>query len=243
MDSSESRQTAYPYNATKQSQQIPSRNHGWTATINRLLEQRFAFLPQQYEENAYLFRGMSCGLLRALLDNYFWHFNESLSVSCFEQELDILCVSQDFSDSYTFSRLWGHNPDACIVITRADIFNKELRARKAAILGMAEPGVVFRYPFFTRPLTLQEIELVIVSPLLLAAIKTGCLHEIDKQCHDEQHAHIDAVVQQMLDDNRLLVCPEIYQRQELEHNLSLLLEERSIRGAKPVASDLMPQKQ
>lgn len=243
MTSMESSQTAYQYNSTSHEVQTVAANYGWSAAINRLLAQNFAFLPLCYEDDAYLFRGMSCGLLKALLDNYFWHFNESLHVSRFEQELDILCVSQDFSDSYTYSQLWGHNPDACIVITRASTFNKQLHSRNAAILGMAEPGVVFRYPFFTQPLTLQDIELIVVSPLLLAAIKARCLHEVDERCRAEQHAHLDKVVQKMLDDNRLLVCPEIYQRQDLEHSLAQLLEERSIQGAKPVASELIPRKQ
>lgn len=238
-----SSQTAYRYNATSHETLAPVNNHGWSAKINRLVEQRFAFLPLRYEDDAYLFRGMNCGLLQSLLRDQFWHFDDATSVAKFEQELDILCVSQDFSDSYTFSRLWEHNPDACIIVIRTRLFNQELTERRAAILGMAEPGVVFRYPFFTSPLSIEDIELMIVSPLLLAAIKTGCLHEIDGQCHGEQHSHVDRTVQELSEANRLLVCPEFYQRSELEQNIRQILEERSIRGAKPISSDLMPQKQ
>lgn len=243
MPSNNSSQTAYQYNSTNLKSRVEVSNHGWSTPINELLEQRFAFLPLRYEDEHYLFRGMSKGLLRALIDNQFWHFDDSCSVSNFEQDLDILCVSQDFSDAYTYSKLWGLSPDACILVTRASLFNRELDDRQAAILGMAEPGMVFRYPFFTRPLTLDDIALIIASPLLLAAIKTDCLREIDDRCQDEQHFHIDRVVQQMLDDNKLLVCPEIYQRRELEHNLSSLLAERAFRGANTVSCELVPQKQ
>ena len=40
-----------------------------------MINQRYAFLAMQFEDNGFLFRGMSSGLFDALLDGKFWHWN------------------------------------------------------------------------------------------------------------------------------------------------------------------------
>ncbi len=240
MSDNKSNQTAYQYNSIGTSVVADEHDHGWCTTINALLQQRYAFLPQQYEDTGYLFRGMSNGLLAALQDDRFEYFKDDTSVAGFEQELAILCVSQDFSDAYSVSRLWKHNPDACIVVTKASLFNAELNSRNAAILATAEPGVVFKYPFFTRPLSLNDIELIIVSPLLHSAIKTGRLHDVDPNLAAKKGALIKNIVEVLMRDNKLVTSPETYHRSTLEEALVAMLNERGINGAGLIASSLMP---
>ncbi len=242
MSDDNSNQTAYQYNAIGKSLTADEHDYGWCSTINALLQQRYAFLPQQYEDSGHLFRGMSNGFSAAVLNDRFEYFNDDSSVASFEQELDIVCVSQDFSDAYSVSRLWEHNPDACIAVIKASLFNAELHSRNAAILATAEPGVVFKYPFFTRSLTLEDIELIIVSPLFQSAVKTGCLHDVVQDLTAEQGTLMKRSIEALMLNNKLITCPETYQRSTLEQELTAMLDEQEIHGAGLIASNLIPKR-
>lgn len=169
-----SSQTAYQHtNAPSLFSTDEVNDHGWTNTINRMIDQRYAFLAVKYENSGYLFRGMSSGFFDALLNDKFWHYAGDERSTHFEKELDVLLLSQDFSDALGVAKLWEQKLDVCIIVFQSEIFNQALSAKKAAMLATAEPGVVFKYPFLVHPLTLDDIAYLIVSSDLLDTIEQG----------------------------------------------------------------------
>lgn len=222
-------QTAYQDNAPSSFADRVSNDHGWADTINRMIEQRYAFLALKYESNGYLFRGMSSGLFNALLENQFWHYSGDESGSHFEQELDVLLVSQDFSDALTVSKLWEQKEDACILVFRSEMFNQALAEKKAAMMATAEPGVVFKYPFLTQPLILDDIEYLIISSNLLNTVR-------DKKVSD--------IFNKMDDAGKLLISDGEGNgnRSYLEETLIGDLSKRGVSGAKAINSSVKPKR-
>jgi hypothetical protein len=239
-------QTAYQYNAHSSSS-AEVNDHGWADAVNRMIDQRYAFLALEYENNAYLFRGMSSGLFDTLLDNRFWHYSGDDSGTHFEKELDILLLSQDLSDALTISKLWEQKDDACIIVFRSEIFNQALKKKKAAMLATAEPGVVFKYPFLTQPLTLDDIEYLIISTNLLDAIENGKKSGAFNKMDDSKFSRFTSVVANIQAMDKLLVpeytkenVPCLISRSDLEKALIECLLKREVTGAKVINSNIKP---
>lgn len=242
MNKSNSSQTAYAHNSVSDIDASTYRDHGWAETINRMIGKRYSFLPEQYRPGQYLFRGMSGGLLQAVLTGSFWHFDSSMHVASFEQEENILCVSQDFSDAYSVARLWEHPPEAGILIIKSQVFNDRLSERSAAMLATAEPGVLFRYPFFTVPLQLNDVEKIIVSPSLLTAVTNNQLTSVSNDFTANEIGLVRERLQELASSNTLLGCAEIRERAGLEQQLTELLVEQGMTAASITRSELMPSK-
>lgn len=229
----DSRQTAYASNAdpSRQSKAVGS---GWDPRIDVLLAQGYRFLGYRFSEPGWLFRGACSGLRDFFISGQFGHYEGDKAVVHMEKELDILLISQDFSDAYGAARLWEKQQDNFIAVFKSVHFNRELQARRAAVMGIAEPGVVFKYPFLTRPLPLSAIDWIIIAPATLESLKgrIGSDANANRKLRDawlrwreEGHA------------KKLLVpsiaAEEIHQRSALERALLTLLEERGVKPAKP----------
>ncbi len=236
-------QTAYLHNAHSTSTVVDTSDHGWTDAINRMVDQRYAFLAMQYKSSGYLFRGMSSGFFEALLEGEFWNYSGRECDDNFEQELDILLVTQDFSDAFTVSKLWESRLDACIIIFKSDVFNQALYDKKAAIMATAEPGVVFKYPFLTQPLSLNDIDYLIVSENLLAAIENKKTLSAFKELNDSKFTSLSSLLNNLHMSGKLII-PECTddncQRTSFEKLLQDHLLTREIDGAHAIYSDLKP---
>ncbi len=247
MKKTSSNQTAYQHNAHSPSSSVEENDHGWAGTINRMIDQRYAFLALEYENKGYLFRGMSSGLFDTLLDNKFWHYPGDDSGTHFEKELDILLLSQEFSDAFTISKLWENKKDAGIIIFRSEIFNQALKEKKAAMLATAEPGVVFKYPFLTHPLTLDDIEYLIVSTDLFAAIENKKKLSVFDKMDESQSGRLSTLLSNIHAIGKLLTPEHVKEnyphqigRSDLEKVLMKCLLKRDVVGAKTISSNSKP---
>ncbi len=245
MNKKENSQTAYLHNAHSFSSTSEVHDHGWVHAINRMIDQRYAFLNMRYENNGHLFRGMSSGFFDALLGNHFWTYSGDDSGNQFERELDILLLSQDFSDAFTIAKLWEQKSDACIIIFQSKIFNNALNEKKAAMMATAEPGVVFKYPFLSHPLTLEDIDYLIVSADFLSALedrkKTSAVNEMS----DSNFNKLTTVVAEIHAAGKIIVperTKENSHRSGLEKVLMECLLERAIVGAKTIKTDIKPMR-
>jgi hypothetical protein len=237
-------QTAYQHNAHSSSD-LETHDHGWVNAINKMIDQRYAFLALEYGNSGYLFRGMSTGLFIALLENKFWHYAGEDRGTHFEKELDILLVSQDFSDAFTVSKLWEQKLDACIIVFRSEIFNQALNDKKAAMMATAEPGVVFKYPFLTHSLTLDDIEYLIISSDLLDAVNdSNGLHAFSEIDESEIY-RLSSIITELHAMDKLITQGH----DEENHSRSLLgkaliesLLKREVVEAKSISSNTKPSR-
>lgn len=135
----------------------------WAPKIAQLYQAGHQFLPYEYDSEGWLFRGASTGFSQLIQSGASDFFDSEHPGAGLERELGIYLVSQDFSDAYSVARFWESSRDAFIAVFSSAHFNRELRAKRAAVLGFAEPGVVFKYPFLTHAPRLCEIDYLIVS--------------------------------------------------------------------------------
>lgn len=233
-------QTAYEHNAHGSVSDAQVKNHGWSSAINRMIDQRYAFLGLQYEEDGYLFRGMSAGLLDAVANNQLWHYVGDDRGNHLEQELDVLFVSQDFSDALTVARLWEAQWDACIVIFKSNIFNNALINKNAAMMATAEPGVIFKYPFLCQAVSLSDIENIIVSTELLTKLSSDdVLEKLNKTEKDQLLSSFN----QLESENKIIqvdIKSLGFERSVVEKEILRTLSKMKIEGAKTIKSDLKP---
>ncbi|MGE0485651.1 MAG: hypothetical protein AB7Q81_16010 [Gammaproteobacteria bacterium] len=125
---------------------------GWSESFARLVERDYAFLPLTYAAPGWLYRGIDRGL-SALLAGEELELNAGEhALAALEREAGVLFVSQDVSDALSVTRLWEARADAAILAIRAAAFAQAHDEGRAAVLGFADPGVVFRYPAFAAPL-------------------------------------------------------------------------------------------
>jgi hypothetical protein len=241
MNKEKNSQTAYQYNAHSSSV-LTTIDHGWSGPINRMIDQRYAFLALQYESDGYLFRGMSCGLFNALLEKQFWHYAADDRGGNFEKDLDVLFVSQDFSDAYTIAKMWEQKNDACIIVFKSEVFNNALIEKKAAMLATAEPGVVFKYPFLSKPLMIEKVDYLIVSPFVLNIINNEDKMP-DVVMEDLEKSRLALLFTELYNAGKLLIPEEKEgnnERSILEKNLMGKLQEKSVTGAKTIAGSIKP---
>jgi len=237
------KQTAYQHNAHSISFASEANDHGWAKAINRMIEQRYAFLALEYENDGYLFRGMSSGLFEALLDDHFWHYSGEDSGNQFEKDLDVLLLTQDFSDAFTVSKLWEQKPDACIIIFRSEIFNNALNDRKAAMMATAEPGVVFKYPFLSHALTSENIEYLVVSADLLNVHDNREKINTFKEMDSSKFNKLTTIATKLYAAGKIIVAEyskENVRRSSLEKVFMDELLKRAVFGAKAINTDIKP---
>jgi len=249
MKHSNSSQTAYQHtNAPSASSTDEVHDHGWADAINRMIDQRYAFLALEYENNGYLFRGMSSGFIDALLENKFWHYSADDRGSNFEKELDILLMSQDFSDALTVSKLWEQKLDACILVFQSEVFNQALSEKNAAMMATAEPGVVFKYPFLVQPLSLDDIEYLIVSTDLLDAIGRQKKLSSFSDLRDSEFTRLTKLLSDLHASDKLITSESTKetdprQRSSLEKGLMSALLKRGVVGSTTINTNLKPIRQ
>ena len=142
---------------------------GWDPAIANLVERDYAFLPVCYEGDGVFYRGLDSGLERVLASGVLEQNTGTHSLAALERETGVLFVSTDLSDALAVSRLWEAPAGAAVIVIRAARLARAQEAGRAAVLGFADPGVVFRYPCFAPPLELDAVERVVVHPNDLAA--------------------------------------------------------------------------
>ncbi len=234
MQAPSSRQTAYPYNGAASCRRLPAHARGWPAAIQRMIEQRYAFLPLQYDGRGYLFRGMRRGLRAALFDNRFWHFATDAGVGRLERELDVLFCSQDLSDALSVARLWEDSEDAVILVFHSALFNEALKQKRAAMMATAEPGLIFKYPLLTFPLTAQDMACFIVS--------AAFIRRLEKTAPAAESSALRSEIDRLAATGRLIVCDPAGSapRRQLQETILAEFERRAVFPAKPCAASLKP---
>ena len=173
----DSSQTAYDEAPQKRSLGEGQCLQGWDKKIIQLYSDGYSYLGFRFSDPGYLFRGASCGLRDLVMSECFGYYQGDRSVSVLEQQLGIYFLTQDLSDAYAVARFWEIPHDGFIAVLKSKVFNQELEFGRAAVLGFAEPGVVFKYPFLTQPLSLEQIDYLIISTNDYAAI----YRELDNQ--------------------------------------------------------------
>ncbi len=221
-------QTAYSHNLSPNTPISEESDFGWCYQINAMLKNGYSFLPSSYEDRGFLFRGMSCGLTQAIETNHFWHFDDPRSVTQLEQELDVMFISQDFSDAYGVSRMWEDASDSGLLVLNSSHYNQQLEVRQAAMLAFAEPGVVFNYPFLCLPLLLEDLAFILVNDQALAERIRVRLQETG-----------NSVTQVFCPDSDLATPAG---RSELETCLLQQLEMNFVSGADLTHSEQMPRR-
>lgn len=156
--------TAYAYNTRAKNPRRDPSPSDWDPSINHLLWRDYQFLALRFGPEGYLFRGMSCGLSEALASNRFSFFPDPSPLCALERELGVYLVSHEFPDAFSVARLWEGSHDAGVLVLKASVFHDFWLEKRAAVLGFAEPGVVFKYPLFAAPVALDQVSFVVVHP-------------------------------------------------------------------------------
>jgi hypothetical protein len=155
--SEDSRNTAYPHNARAPSlERKPGAvDSHWHPRILSLVQRDYSFLGYRYAPGGMLYRGLHKGLTATLANGAWLPSVDEGPLGALERELGVFLFSHELSDALSVSRLWEDNNDAAILVFNASEFDARWRRGEAAILGFAEPGVIFKYPFFVEPLELK----------------------------------------------------------------------------------------
>jgi hypothetical protein len=155
--------TVYPLNG-RCARAVRHPASGWHAAIAQLIVRDFAFLPLTYATPGYLFRGIDHGLTEAVHSGAFGLNVSMHPLAALERDTAVVFVSQDCSDALAVTRLWENPDEAAILVIPAALFANRHAAGAAAVLAFADPGVVFRYPFFSQPLVLSDVAQIIIHP-------------------------------------------------------------------------------
>jgi hypothetical protein len=163
MNDSDQRNTAYAHNTRAQSpsSRRMTNDARWHPKVRELFARDYAFLGHGYESGV-LFRGLSRGVA-ATLEAGRWLFNDDAShVAALERELGVFLFSHEISDALGVARLWESPSDAGVIVFPAGEFAQRWRHGAAAMIGFAEPGFVFKYPFFVDPLPVAATSLLLL---------------------------------------------------------------------------------
>lgn len=137
----------------------------WAPAITRLLAAGYSFLGNSYTEDGFLFRGMETGVMNAITNGSFGHFDGSREESGVERIMDICFFTREIRDALTVADM-RNNRNGCILVLSARHFNRALSERRAAVMAIGDSGMVFGYPFLADSVLLDEIDaLVITQPL------------------------------------------------------------------------------
>ncbi|MEQ8664002.1 MAG: hypothetical protein RLW62_24555 [Gammaproteobacteria bacterium] len=151
---------------------------GWHPAIADLVRRDYAFLPLTYAGDGVLFRGLASGLGTALAGGQCTPSAGTHALNALERETGVVFVSQDVGDALAVARLWEGPADGGILVIPAGAFARAHAAGNAAVLGFADPGVVFRYPCFAPPLALAALAAVIVHPAAAPRVHASGPHRV-----------------------------------------------------------------
>ncbi|MCG3202268.1 MAG: hypothetical protein NFCOHLIN_02149 [Gammaproteobacteria bacterium] len=154
--------TAYAYNTRPCLPRGEARS-GWHGKIDELLRLDHSFLGYRYSDSGVLFRGLPRGLTANLRAGRWLPSVEAGPLGSLERQLGVYLLSHDLSDALTVARIWASLEDAAVMIFPAAEFNRRWGSATAAMLGFAEPGVVFKYPFLVEPLPMHAVDSIVVS--------------------------------------------------------------------------------
>lgn len=155
------RNTAYAYN-TRPGHARRAWRSGWHPKIDELLGLDHGFLGIRYGDSGVLFRGLPCGLAANLDAGRWLPSTDPGPLGSLERQLGVYLLSHDLSDALTVARLWEGREDAAVMVFSAAEFNRRWRNATAAVLGFAEPGMVFRYPFLVEALPVDAVDSIVV---------------------------------------------------------------------------------
>lgn len=207
--------TAYAYNTRRQINRAPVVASGWDSRIDELLARDFAFLPYRYSEEGFLFRGVGCAWKETLRAGRWQLSSGAGPLAALERDLGVYLFSHELSDALLVARLWEPSRDAAVLVFPATEFHARWRRGAAAVLGFAEPGVVFKYPFMVEPLPLAALTLAVLPP--------------------GNHGP---------DDERYIALPDALagDRCGIETFVRELLRQRHLTAAKPLATERYPRR-
>lgn len=197
----------------------------------------------RYRGDGYLFRGMSSGLGAAIVSDLFGFYEDAGPLCNLERELGVYLFSHELSDAFSVSRLWQTGVDNAVLVFHSEHFDSAWRNRRAAFLGFAEPGVVFKYPFLVEPLQWEQLAYVIVHPATHARLEQ--LLQDDKPSEEQKSLRRALKRYREMGIYRKIVAPSLpategVERKEMEDALNDLLASRHIAAAQPVPADNFP---
>lgn len=188
--------------------------HSWARPVRELLQHGYSFLPERYSNGGYLFRGMRSGARQAIVEQVFGHATGVEEMDCVERAMEVYFLTHEISDAISASALYNtNNNDNAILVIRSDYFNRQLQAYCAAVLAIGDAGVVFRYPFVTMPISMENVDFIITTTATI---------NIPEKLQDK---HID-----LAGDSR----------RQLEHTLQVKFGQLNVSAATPVASNQYP---
>lgn len=155
------RNTAYAYN-TRPGRARGEVRSGWHGKIDELLCLDHTFLGFRYGDSGVLFRGLPRGLMANLRAGRWLPSEDPGPLGSLERQLGVYLLSHDLSDALTVARLWESREDAAVMIFSAAEFNRRWASATAAMMGFAEPGVVFKYPFLVEALPMDAVDSIVV---------------------------------------------------------------------------------
>ena len=194
----------------------------WSAQINALLARDFSFIPYRYSASAVLFRGMSSGFGKALDQKLFGGYDDDKPHAQLEQDLGVFFVSHELSDAISCAHIWKPMIDAGIIVFDTALFNDAYDSKQAAMMCIAEPGFVFKYPMFCQPLALNVIRLIVINE---ATYETLLVNNTDMA----------------LIKDRLVIMQET-DCGDLENAVQNILHDRHFLQAETVAADCYPRR-
>jgi hypothetical protein len=156
------RNTAYTHNTRAQAPQRRLEGR-WHPAIQALFERDYAFLGYCYGDSGVLFRGIACGVSEMLGAGQWMANCDDSHVGALERGLGVYLLSHELSDALAVARLWQANEDAAVLVFDAGEYNRRCEQGGAAMLGFAEPGVVFKYPFLVDPLPIAATGVLLLS--------------------------------------------------------------------------------
>lgn len=220
--------TAYQNNTRQSRNHQPQAISGWGDKIDRLFQLEHSFLPYTYTQQGVLFRAMANGLLYAIGQRQFSAYASDNPHASLEEELDVYFVSHELSDALTIARLWETVEDAAVLCFSSDCFNQRNQHKKAAVMAFSEPGFVFKYPFLTEPLRLEDIDRIFVNTLTY--------QHLSQTLNSDQFAMIQSILK-VVDDGRIKE-----NRQCVEKNIENELSREKITPAIPIETHHFPKK-
>ncbi len=225
--------TAYESNTRKHVHDSSPIKSGWAPAIDDLLKQDHCFLGFKYSDNGILFRGMSSGLLNAIRANVFGLYKDAKPHAELEQKLKVHFVSHELSDAITTARLWEDVDDAGIVVLSSQLFNQCYDEKRAAMMAFAEPGFVFKYPFFVDAIPLELIECLLVNYKTYEKLKS----ELEESKFSSFEKNI-----LILNDSESASTQTNFTRADFEYGIKQIILRRDYQAAIPEATIHFPGK-
>ena len=162
--------TAYPFN-TRAARPAPQAPTAVASTAARLRAADHVLSDVRFRNEGVLFRGIVPLTPRMLADGELAFNGPAHSLCALDQDLNVLLVSNEFSDAVTVARPYLATRDAAVAVVPVSAFSWRADAGEAGVLSFAEPGVVFRYPFLARPVTFAECACLFVHEAFLARLR------------------------------------------------------------------------